>query len=614
MNAKHLSISLAAVLSTCVLVFFALSSTEEIDVEVVESISEVQELYVGSYLTSAPWDAELFQTLYTRATTREDDIQEDIKGAILPHHLLAGHLDAFVFEILKKQSPSTIVLFGPDHFSRGMYPVSTAEEYWKTPLGKVEVDKDIVEKLSKLSFVQRQPSVLSEEHSIYGLVPFVARSLPKTHIVPLTLRIDISEDELQKLRDELVDIVPKDTVFLASVDFSHYQTSPVASFHDERTIDVIRSFDMDRIDSLEIDSPASVSLLLKLMDAYGTKHIVHEEHTNAAELVGDPDANDITSYYVPFFAKGEADALPTVSMLHTGDIMLDRDVAFAMSEEGLPALLDGLAGTEGRFFKGMDVVSGNLEGPFVASRIDTTKEIAFRFDPALASQLASYGFNTLTLANNHMYDMGTAGLGETTNVLSDAGIDSYGHPYSVVTSSLLYRDIAGVRFAYIGLNDTFNSLAEEDAIALIEEAEKHADKTILNIHWGVEYEPLSHPRQQYLAHMFVDAGADLIIGHHPHVVQEMEIYKTVPIFYSLGNFLFDQYFSVPTQESLVIGTVFHKNNLSVYLFPLVGERSVMRQMNTQEKRQFFAKFIDKSKLGSYTFNADTHRIIIPFSL
>ncbi len=608
-----LIIAFVAMVPLCIALFFVLNISDIPDNAIVEHLLQKQAPYSGTYLKSGPWDAELYKTFYTRAGSISFSTREEIKGAIIPHHLLAGHLDAFVFEILKKQSPSTIVLFGPDHFSRGLQPVSTASEYWKTPLGEVQIDLDIVEQVTELEFVQKQPPVLSEEHSIYGLVPFVAESLPKTKVVPLALRADISEEELSELKVALMDAVPKDTVFLASVDFSHYQTSPVAQFHDERTLDVIRSFDFERIDSLEIDSPASIRLLLELMESYGTQRIVHEEHSNAAELVGDPDAEDITSYYVPLFGEGEAEELNTVSMLHVGDMMLDRNVANAMGAAGLPAVLDTLAGTEGRFFKGMDIVAGNLEGPFVKYRIDTTKEIAFRFDPKLAPQLASYGFNLVTLANNHLYDMGTAGLPATVKTLAEVGIDSYGHPYRIVSSSLFYKEIDGVRFAFIGLNDTFNSLVEEQAIAMIEEAEAHADKTVLNIHWGVEYKPTSHTRQQYLAHTFIDAGVDLLIGHHPHVVQELEIYKDVPIFYSLGNFLFDQYFSVPTQQSLAVGTVFHDDGLSLYLIPLVGERSVVRQMNKVEKRQFLAEYIDKSELGPYTFDADAHRIIIPIS-
>ncbi|PIR75965.1 MAG: AmmeMemoRadiSam system protein B [Candidatus Magasanikbacteria bacterium CG10_big_fil_rev_8_21_14_0_10_42_10] len=540
------------------------------------------------------------------------ELTEKVKGGIVPHHLLAGYLNAQFFESLKKQHPSTIVIISPDHFSRGNSSVSTAPATWNTPYGKVYADVALVKKLASTSTVTIREDVLSEEHGMYGILPFIAKSLPNTHVVPLTLKVDMSVEDIQSLAVLLKDVLPKDAVIVSSVDFSHYQASPVATFHDERTIGVIRSFDFDRIDSLEIDSPPSVRLVMTLMELYGTQKVAYETSVNAAELVGDPDATNITSYYTPYFVSGKPIETKTVSMLSVGDIMLDRSVALKMGENGLSVILDTLAGNEGRFFRGIDIVSGNLEGPFALQRIETSKEIAFRFDPVLAPQLAAYGFNLVNLANNHMLDMGRSGVPETVEVLKQADIDFYGDAYVVSTSSLIYKEIHGMHIAFLGFNDTFNSLNEANAVALIEEAKKNSDVVVLNIHWGVEYEESSHPRQRYLAHLFIDHGVDLIIGHHPHVVEEMEIYSNRPIFYSLGNFIFDQYFSVPTQQELAVGTVFHDDGISVYLFPLVSQHSVNRQMNSEEEGAFLAKFIDRSRLESYTLDKKNH-LFIPFS-
>jgi len=431
--------------------------------------------------------------------------------------------------------------------------------------------------------------------------------------VPLTLKVDMSVEDIQSLAVLLKTILPKDAVIVGSVDFSHYQTSPVATFHDERTTSIIRSFDYDRVGSIEVDSPPSVRLVMELMRLYGTQNIAHETSLNAADLVGNQDAENLTSYYVPYFVAGEATTSSDVSMLFFGDMMLDRQVASNMGNKGLSVILDILAGQEGRFFRGMDIVSANLEGTLVQHRIATTKEIAFRFDPKLALQLLDYNFNLVTLANNHALDMGHAGFVETKQVLGSVGIDYYGDAYAVTTSSVFYKEIDGKTFAFIGFNDTFNSLSEEQAVTLIQEAKEKNDVVILNIHWGVEYKESSHPRQQYLAHLFIDNGVDMIIGHHPHVVEEMEIYKNRPIFYSLGNFIFDQYFSVPTQQSLAVGAVVHDDGISLYLFPLKGEHSVVRQMNTEEKSVFLGKLFDRSNLGQYTFDTKNH-LFIPFSI
>ncbi|OIO20162.1 MAG: AmmeMemoRadiSam system protein B [Candidatus Magasanikbacteria bacterium CG_4_9_14_0_2_um_filter_41_10] len=562
-------------------------------------------------LTSAPWDIALYDSFYTRAALSPVEVTEKIKGGIVPHHLLGGYLVAQFFESLKKQHPSTIVLISPDHFSRGNSAVSTASATWNTPYGKVYADVALVKKMSTTSTITIREDVLSEEHGIYGIMPFIAKSLPQVHVIPLTLKVDMTEADITSLAQLLEDVLPKDAVIVSSVDFSHYQTSPVASFHDERTTDIIRSFNFARLDSLEIDSPPSVRLVMTLMELYGTQKVAYETSLNAAELVGDPNAQNITSYYTPYFVSGKPVETKTVSLLSVGDIMLDRSVALKMGSTGLSLVLDTLAGNEGRFFRGIDIISGNLEGPFVQKRIETSKEIAFRFDPRLAPQLRSYGFNMVTLANNHMLDMGRAGVPETEQVLKHSGIDFYGDAYVVSSSSLFYKEIHGKTIAFLGFNDTFNSLNEATAIALVEEAKEQSDVVVLNIHWGVEYQESSYPRQQYLAHTFIDHGVDLIIGHHPHVVQEMEIYNNRPIFYSLGNFIFDQYFSIPTQQELAVGTVFHDDGISLYLFPIVSEQSVLRQMTPREEDVFLAKFVDRSRLGSYTLDKKNH-LFIPF--
>ena len=99
------------------------------------------------------------------------------------------------------------------------------------------------------------------------------------------------------------------------------------------------------------------------------------------------------------------------------------------------------------------------------------------------------------------------------------------------------------------------------------------DMVIVNMHWGREYEHQYNKRQQEIAQALVDRGADMIIGHHPHVVQGMEIYHNKPIFYSLGNFIFDQYFSADTQEELAVEAVIDGEGMELVLHPLKSRAS-----------------------------------------
>ena len=101
----------------------------------------------------------------------------------------------------------------------------------------------------------------------------------------------------------------------------------------------------------------------------------------------------------------------------------------------------------------------------------------------------------------------------------------------------------------------------------------------------------------------------MVIGHHPHVTQEIGVYNNRPIFYSMGNFIFDQYFSVPTQEGYAVGLTFakgEKKEVHAYLFPLQGEKSAVRLKSPSERRAFIQTYFDEEVLSAYTTNTSTY--------
>ena len=117
---------------------------------------------------------------------------------------------------------------------------------------------------------------------------------------------------------------------------------------------------------------------------------------------------------------------------------------------------------------------------------------------------------------------------------------------------------------------------------------------IINIHWGKEYQGKNNQAQQNLAHQIIDTGADLIIGHHSHVVQNIELYNDKLIFYSLGNFIFDQYFSKEVQQSIAIGVEINSSNEIYHLFPINSQLSQPFLMSQQEADLFLADLASKS--------------------
>ena len=551
---------------------------------------------------SAPWDKELLDVWHKG---KGDVFQSDtpIKGGIVPHHLVSGHTIAAFFSALVPQDPSTIVLIGPSHFTRGQKRVFTTMRDWKTPYGVVEADEDVIVTLKKHGLVTIDEDVIKEEHSIYSILPFIKKSLPDATIVPLIVEQGVDLRTLDTLIATLIDQVPKDAVFVSSVDFSHYQTRNVAGFHDVHAKHIINTFDYARLKTLEIDSQESVYMVLQLMEHYGTQKVVHERHTNSADIGYAPYTLETTSHYSPYFVFGEKEEKGAVSILHFGDIMLNRGVSAQIKKHGQEYIFEKLAGTEERFFSGVDIVTGNLEGPFVASRIPTTKSIAFRFDPALIPMLKQYNFSLFSLANNHSLDMGSAGFAESKEHLDAAGIAYYGRQFGVDNTSYTVQDVGNTRIGFVGFNDTNTQINEQKAQDIITQAGEESDHVVVNIHWGVEYNTVSHPRQRHLAHMFIDAGADAVIGHHPHVVQEMEIYKKRPIFYSLGNTVFDQYFSVETQTGLAVGIVFEEHAMCFTLIPLQSELSQVYQMPPKKAEVWVESFVDKSHVLGYDIDS-----------
>ncbi len=581
-----------------------LDSKEILAIAQIEDKSETgnSKAEIADYFLAEPFDLETYNNFYQIAPAVPENLGE-IKGGFVPHHLLAGHLPVAFFENLKKQNPSLIVLLGPDHYDAGKGEILVGDLFWKTPFGILQTEKNIVADLKNKNLAHvANKEIWEKEQSISVLVSFIKKSLPDTKIVPIIFSYKVTSSSLDALVDYFIANLPANAVVVGSVDFSHYLTWPVANFHDELTKQVIKNLDYERANKLEVDSWGSVYVTLKYLVAKNYGKVAYELSSNSAQLLGIPWTKETTSHYSPYFVSGALEKEKISSLLFFGDMMLDRNVKSKIDQNGQDYLFQNLAGQENRFFMGMDLVTVNLEGPFADKRRATTKEIAFRFDPALLPMLKKYNFGLFSLANNHTLDMGQAGFNESKKNLDKYGFAYFGSQYRVDDESLLIKQVGDYKIGFIGLNDTNSPIKKEAVKKLIDKAKTQgADKVIVSIHWGYEYKEISNTNQRTLAHYFVDNGADIIIGHHPHVVQEMEIYKDKPIFYSLGNFVFDQYFSVPTQQGLAVGFIIKDKQLSIFVFPLQGVKSGVSLMEYSVAEKYLTDWMKKSRLQNYQF-------------
>ena len=253
------------------------------------------------------------------------------------------------------------------------------------------------------------------------------------------------------------------------------------------------------------------------------------------------------------------------SVLFVGDIMLDRGVAKHAREIGQDSLFKHVE----RLFLGTHAVIGNLEGTFTDNASIAAQDrtiLRFTFDKVFAKVLAKLKFTVVSLANNHTLDFGRDGYIQTMTTLKEAGISFFGSPLNDVNLSEKVT-IHGDEFCFVGYHDLFThdeTSIQEEILRLDPECEY----IVVFAHWGEEYMPVENERQRTLAHTFIDAGADLIIGAHPHVVQPLEIYKNKAIFYSLGNFMFDQNFSYATTRGLTVHVEWGEESTRFTLVPV----------------------------------------------
>ena len=247
-------------------------------------------------------------------------------------------------------------------------------------------------------------------------------------------------------------------------------------------------------------------------------------------------------------------APPQATILATGDIMMHADVKQAAARQGFPALWADLAPE----WRKADVAFANLETPVAPETGRPGKPYQFNAPAELPAELKAAGLQALSTANNHAFDQGRKGVVETLGHLKEAGLVPIGTGATEAEAErTVYLDRNGLKLAFLGFTDIFNNdldgkpsdpwvrkLDLDAACAAVAEARKQADAVIVSIHWGIEDHHEPTQRQQEAAAALVAAGADLILGHHPHVLQPMAwVYaggRKGLAAYSMGNFISNQ--------------------------------------------------------------------------
>ena len=281
----------------------------------------------------------------------------------------------------------------------------------------------------------------------------------------------------------------------------------------------------------------------------------------------------------------------------TGDIMLARDV-----ERRQSLLSPGHSLSELEDLFKSSIVVGNFEASIPVLHEPTPIMVMkFSVTPQNLDILVQGGLTHLSLANNHSLDHGLLGYENTLTELHERGFVAGGYPVGLSSSSVSYVEANDKKFALVFINATFSYPDTAIWHPFIKQAESSSDAVIVYIHWGDEYELIHNNAQERLAHELIDAGVDLIVGHHPHVVQDIELYKGRLVFYSLGNLVFDQYWNNDVSEGLILELEKVDAMWRAELHP-VESRTVKTQpqeMTAEESQAFFRRLAERSDEALY---------------
>ena len=474
---------------------------------------------------------------------------------VIPHHLTASNLIAGGISLLTADPPGTIIILSPNHADTGQCDIVSSSNSWDTPYGQVPVDQKLLDLFVRYGTVCLDNLAIVPEHGLAGLMPFLAYYLPNTQVVPFALKKNLDPALLDSFIRQLITVSPA-TAIIASIDFSHGLTHDQAKQSDTQTENYIYNHNYPAIEKLSseyLDSPASLISALKIISARSLSPEVLV-HTDSFAFNQIPDS--VTSY---FLITGVSSVSPSdpITILFGGDVMLGRSVDTRIAKNHDPAWpFKNISG----ILSDADLTFVNLESPFGSECNSTDTGMVFCANPASVKGLVDSGVDLVGLANNHIDKQGKNGFDLTVSILNQNGIAPVGLGQPV------FKSVKNSKIAFLAFNDippNFSevSMASPNNISgQIAIARSSADIVIASFHWGNEYSHRSL-HQEELAHMAIDSGADVVIGHHPHWVQEIETYKGKPVYYSLGNLVFDQMWSEETRNGLVVKLTFSGNTL-----------------------------------------------------
>jgi len=485
-------------------------------------------------------------------------------AVLVPHFsITAPQRERFWTELSKKFTPDRVMVVSVDHFGVGQSNISTTKRQWQFQTSSPLLDESLTDKLLESGLATELDGELIAEHGLTQILPELIHTWPSAKYSEVTIKDVVTLAEVNELYRLINEECP-DCLLVASVDWSHYNVSSLAQLHDQLATRAVVEANSELAWRAETDSPQTMYLLTKWAEEH---QLTWQQFAHSDSGLDDKSWNsETTSYMLGYYAHDNVSAAvdPVTTFMIGGDVMFDRSVNHLFADNQVEIFSQ----FGRRVFWGTDLALVNLEGPISDIPIDddtNPNNLIFNFPPESAETLKYIGVNAVSLANNHTLNKGSQGEVKTVNALKQAGIAAIGHQNSFDSSSS-YQVAGPVPMTVVTIN-TLEQFDQQLVITAIQRAKEQGQFVLVMPHWGYEYQTHHSQSQESLTKEWIAAGAGLIVGGHPHVVQDVQLVDGVLVVYSLGNLVFDQYFSAETQEGLMVAGLVNKDSVQLSFYP-----------------------------------------------
>ncbi len=300
--------------------------------------------------------------------------------------------------------------------------------------------------------------------------------------------------------------------------------------------------------------------------------------------------------------QGEkAEGEEAIEVAFVGDMIMDKSVGVQIAKNGV----DYPFSRTKDFLKKADLTIGNLETPVSTGGKPEKKEFTYRARPETLKGLVNAGFDVVNLANNHTLDYGMDALFDTMQHLRNEKIGYVGAGKNEAEAFAPYlQTIKGKRVAVIGLSHVLpnrqwfagkdkpglaHAYSYEPMLTYVKKAVEQSDITIAVMHWNLEYKDMPEAYAREMARKLIDNGVDAIIGSHSHSIMGIEFYKNVPIYYSVGNFVFTTSYNPKGREAMMVGLTFTKEGTKSRVIPVKIDNGQPTPMDATNKQRIIEK-------------------------